>query len=203
MKHVLCFLLLLPVLVRAQEVAHRIEIKDLDSQVQQTPTIQVDGVKDKPVKPRYWLEIEAELEVETTDPSGYIPEISTKWYAIIKDDRTRKPIMVTGEFSFLEIRAKDKTAFVSAFIAPDTLEKITGKEKITEGDIESIALVVSGSGVMNTERHAPGLQMATSEQDSNWWSSGKYQTQGKSILSKAETPFSLLWTDRYPRVKQR
>lgn len=49
------------------ETAHRAKILNIEGQAQQTPEFQISGPKDKPTKPRYWIEIEAEVEVETTD----------------------------------------------------------------------------------------------------------------------------------------
>ena len=35
----------------AEEVAHRVEIRKIETQIQQTPEFQVSGVKDKPIDP--------------------------------------------------------------------------------------------------------------------------------------------------------
>ena len=185
----------------AEEVAHRVKIAKIETQIQQTPRFEAAGVKDKQFEPRYWLELEAELEVETTDPSGFIPELQTSWFAIIKDDRTGKPVQLTGKVAFRDVRTKDKKAYVIAYISPDTLEKITGKSRPGEGDVEAVALVVSGSGIVSDGRHAAGLQKATAEEDSKWWSSGRYQTMEGLIVAKGKTPFAPLWSDRYPFEK--
>jgi hypothetical protein len=185
----------------AEETSHKVVIKKLVPQIQQTPRIQASGVKDKPFDPRYWMEIEAELEVETTDPSGFIPELTTSWFAIVKDDRTGKPIALTGKVVFRDVRTKNKRAHVIAFIGPDTLEKLTGKDRPSEGDVEAVALTLSGPGILNDEKHAAGLQKATAKEESKWWSSGKYQTMDGLIVAKSKTPFASLWSDRYPFEK--
>jgi len=185
----------------AEEGAHKVKIVKLETQIQQTPKFEVGGVKDKQFEPRYWLEIEAELQVDTTDPSNFIPEVQTNWFAIIKDDRTKKAVQLTGKVTFREVRAKDKKAHVIAYISPDTLEKITGKSRPVEGDVEAVALIISGSGIVNDAKHAAGLQKATKEEDSKWWASGKYQTMEGLIIAKGDTPFAPLWSDRYPVEK--
>lgn len=182
----------------AQETANRVVIKKLAVQIQQTPIIQAAGIRDKTVDPRYWMEIEAELEVETVPKDGFIPELRTNWYAIFKDKKSGKPVNVTGEVVYRDVRTKSGKAYVIAFISPDTLEKLTGKEEPNERDVESVALVVSGNGIINTGKHAEGLQKATEKEESKWWTSDKYEKMPGLIMAKSKTPFSLLWTDRYP-----
>lgn len=156
------------------------------------------GKRDKTVDPRYWMEIEAELEVETVPKDGFIPELRTNWYAIFKDKKSGKPVNVTGEVVYRDVRTKSGKAFVIAFISPDTLEKLTGKEEPNERDVESVALVVAGNGIIHTGKHAEGLQKATEKEESKWWTSDKYEKMPGLIMAKSKTPFSLLWTDRYP-----
>lgn len=142
-------LLLIPVLfllsnpVSAQ-VAHRVEIKKIVTEVQQTPQFQVIGPKEKRITPRYWLEIEAELEVETTDPSKFIPELTVSWFAVVQtnDDGKEVSALLSGNCVFQNIRTADKKAIVSAYIEPDTLERLTGETKPSSGDFDSIALTI-------------------------------------------------------------
>lgn len=191
----------LPVL--AQEVQHKVEIKKIETRIQQTPRYEVDGIEDKPFDPRYWLEIEAELEIDTTDPTGFVPELETRWFAIVRQTtvaKGEKPknVMLTGEVTFRDLRAKDGEAHLIAFIGPDTLEKLTGEVRPREGDIEAVAVTVSGPGVLSDGSRAKGLEKATAKEDARWWAAGLYETLNDLIVAKSKTPFAPLWTDRHP-----
>ena len=191
----------------ANERAHRVEIKNIETEIQQTPDFQVNGLKNKKFNPRHWLEIEAELEVQTTDdkgqidPKGFIPEITASWYVIIRDKQSAKPVMLTGKVTFKEIRTKDKTAYLSVYISPDTLEKLTGENKPSDKDIEGVALVISGPGINSEDEHKKGLQKATVHEDKRWWIGSQYKTMEGNVLAKSKTPFASLWSDRYPVEK--
>jgi hypothetical protein len=86
--------------LEAAEIKHRAKIIKITSQIQQTPQFQFTGTKEKQVDPRYWLEIEAKIEVETTDPSGFIPELEAKWFAVILDKSTNKSVRLLGSTLF-------------------------------------------------------------------------------------------------------
>ena len=191
----------------AKEIAHKVVIKSIETVIQQTPEFQVNGIKNKKFNPRHWLEIEAELEVQTTndkgelDSKGFIPEITANWFVIIKDKESGKPMMLTGKVTFREIRTKDKKAYVSAYIRPDTLEKLTGENKPSDKDIEGVALVISGPGIVSEGEHKKGLQKATVHEDTQWWVTSRYKTVDGAVLAKSKTPFAPLWTDYYPIEK--
>jgi hypothetical protein len=195
----------------ADNPAHRVEIKSIAAQVRQTPRLQVEGAKAKPIPPRSWIEIEAEIKLDGPDKDDLIPELRTKWYAIVMDrshvdangKQTVNPKMLTGEVVFENVRAKEKRAYLVAYIAPDDLEKLTGKDRPGEGDVEAAALVISGKGILADPKHAPGLQKATAKQELKWWEGEKYPTMEGLIVPKSKTPFAPLWCDRYPSEKEK
>ena len=185
----------------AAEPAHRAEILEISGQTQQTPQFQISGAKEKSVKPRFWIEIEAVIEVETTDPSGFIPELQANWFAVIKDKNRGEPVRLTGTTTFKNIRTADKKVFISAYIEPDTLERFTGKSKPSDSDIEGFALTISGRGIVAEGKYARGLAKATAEEKAQWWVKWDKESLEGLIISKSKTPFAPLWTDRYPTEK--
>lgn len=187
--------------VEAQQQAHRVKILKIEAQNQQTPTFQVSGPREKPTKPRNWIEIEAEIEVETKDPSGFIPEFEARWFAVIKEKESGKPVRILGKAIFKNIKTADKKIFLSAYIDPDTLERITGSDRPSEADIEGYALTISGAGIVTDGDHAEGLTKATTEKEAKWWDTWKHQSLDGLIIPKSKTPFAPLWTDRYPTEK--
>lgn len=189
--------------LNAAEPVHRAKILRIEGQTQQTPEFQVSGPKDKSTKPRFWIEIEAEIEVETTDPSGYIPELEAQWYAVIKDknDKGDKAVRLIGKTTFKNIRTADKKVYLSAYIEPDTLERLTGSTRPNENDIEGYALKLSGPGIFTEGRHGEGLVKATAKEEAQWWDVWKNESLEGLIVPKSRAPFAPLWTDRYPTEK--
>lgn len=204
MKSILAIPLLLGscLILSAAEPPHRVKIREIRTEIQETPRFEVAGVKDKPFDPRYWLEIEAELEVETKAPDGFIPELRSNWFAIVLPKGEPKVKMLTGEVTFRNVRTKGGTAYISAYIGPDTLEKLTGADRPREGDIEAVALTVSGPNIINEGPHKAGLEAATAKEDTRWWTQGTYKTVPEAIVAKSQTPFAPLWSDRYPAEKE-
>lgn len=193
---------MMPGLCSAEDGQHRVKILKLTSLVQETPQFQVAGVKDKRIKPRHWLELEAELEVETTAKSKFIPAITAHWFAVVKDKaHNNEPVRLTGRVEFTDIRTKDRKIHISAYIGPDVLEKLTGANRPGESDIEGIALKIEGNGIVTDGKHAAGLVEATAEKKSRWWDTWGKKTLPGAILAKSKTPFAILWTDRYPAEK--
>ncbi|MFT6864564.1 MAG: hypothetical protein ACJAVK_003132 [Akkermansiaceae bacterium] len=186
---------------QAAKVAHRAEIKKISAQVQETPQFQVSGPKDKPITPRYWIEIEAEIEVKTTDPSGFIPEFQANWFAVIQDKTTDKSIRLDGKCLFKNLRTTDKKVIISAYIEPDTLERFTGKSKPSVADIEAFALTISGADIVSDGKYAEGIFDATVKKEAKWWVKWAHRTEAGLIVAKSKTPFAPLWTDRYPTEK--
>ena len=187
--------------LEAQQSAHRAKIIKIEGQSQQTPDFQVSGPKDKATNPRHWFEIEAEIEVETTDPSGFIPELEAQWFAVILDKSSKKPVRLLGKTTFKNLRTKDKKIIISAYIEPDTLERLTGSSRPSDNDIEGYALTISGAGIVSEGRHAEGLSKATAETKAKWWITWEGQSLDGLIVPKSKTPFAPLWTDRYPTEK--
>lgn len=185
-----------------EEPAHRAKILELKGQIQKTPELQFRGPKNKPAKQRDWIEIEAEVEVETTDDSGFIPELEASWFAVINDKHNNdKPVRLLGKTTFKNINTSNGNVFLSAYIEPDTLERFTGKARPNERDIEGFALTLSGPGIITKAPHDRGLTKATAEEESKWWLSWKHESFDHFIIPKSKTPFAPLWTDYYPTEK--
>ncbi|MDX1680387.1 MAG: Amuc_1102 family pilus-like protein [Akkermansiaceae bacterium] len=186
------------------EILHNVSIDDIELEVQPTPQYDVAGVKDKRFDLRQWIEIEIKLDVQTLEranPSGFIPELKIQWYAIMIDkfekNKGKEPKVLTGETTLININARDGVAYAAAYISPDTIERLTGKDRANENDLKAIAVIVSGDDL----KPNPGMLRVTAEEQSKWWSSGKYDTLEGKITPKSKSPFALLWMDRYPTEK--
>jgi len=190
------------------EPKHDVAIKDIKVEVIQSPQYSVSGTGSKRTDNRYWIEIEAELQTQTNHPNGFIPELQVEWYAIIQDQFHveggkigPKAKMLTGTATFKNIRAKDGTAYLSAYIEPDELEKLTGQEKPQPRVVMAAALVVSGTNVTPNPKllqKAIGVNSDSAASESPWWKRPDMIRLEGLILPKSKTPFAPLWSGRYP-----
>lgn len=175
--------------------------------MQDTPEFQVNGPRDKPRKPKGWLEIEAEVEVETTDPSGVIPEMKAEWFAVIMDHAKRSdnpkpsPVRLTGVVTYRNVDTEKRGIYLSAYVEPSLLKRLTLKPRPSDNDIEGLAVRVSGPGFVTTGKYGEEAVMANAKEETKWWDKWTRATLQEGIVPKSQTPFAPLWTDYYPTEK--
>jgi hypothetical protein len=183
----------------AQEM-HRITGGKVSFEMQQTPEFAVGGPRAKKTTPLEWLEIEVELEVKTLAKSGYIDQLDAEFFVGVKDaNDPKKPVLMTGKFSFAEIRATEERAWLSAYISPAALAKATGNRKPGKADIVAVGVSVSGGGI--TKPFVDSVGIPPKRDGQQWWEEPRFNRQDGAILPKSKTPFAALWTDRYPLNK--
>lgn len=179
--------------VQAQ-VQHQIRRAKITPSMQQTPQFQVSGPKDKRTTPLEWLEIEVELDLETIEKSGFIDSLDCTFYVALKDAVANKTLVLEDKFTFTEINARDKKAWLVAYVSPATLAKTLGKDRPMLGDVEAAAVNITGGGL-----RAP-ITEKTGGPD-GWWTSAKVDRKNGLLLPKSKTVFAPLWGDRHPRTK--
>ena len=162
----------------------------------QSPNINVSGAS-KSYRPKDWLEIEVELEISKWKPKlidEYVDGISVKWWVVVKG-QDRKTYLVEKTVQHVNI-PEDEKVFTSVYLSPNTLRRITGKNKASEGDIEAVGGEIQLGGEM--------LGFFSHGKDKGWWRKplGSVERTTKfPLLNKDETPFKFLWYDRYAEIK--
>jgi len=174
------------------QVQHQIKSAKISYEMQQSPRYAAAGPKDKNWNPLDWLEIEIELDAETVNPSGYIDQLDVEYFVAVTDGQINRTVLLTDRISYLEVRASDRRAFLSAYVSPASLSKVTGKPKPGKSDISSVAAVITGPGLRTPVE-------ASSGGPKEWWKNPNLQRRDGLVLAKSKTPFAFLWTDRYPR----
>ncbi len=207
---VACILLATALVCHAQEAgSHYAKIDKIKASIQETPVFAFRGPDDQRVESRRWLQIDAELELATNEPSGIVPQLDAQWFVVIKDAATDKSVKLTGTVIYKDVRATmikvpdgkkhatptSKVLRLSAYVSPDTLQKITWKPSIKESDIEAVALVISGPSVSGKPEN---LQKASAQQETQWWNKDLNPVKEGAVIAKSKTPFAALWTDLYP-----
>lgn len=156
---------------------------------QKTPNFQAGDVKSKNVpNPRDWLEIEIEFEVDGPR-KAVVKDLLFRYYVGFRDTNGQ-PRVLMGDVKHVNIVTKEKTYSV-AYVAPSTLGEITGDfRKFQPSSVEAVGVEIYYNGV---------IVGGTTTTSGKFWESVSTQP---GVLGKAETPFALLWIDRYAETEK-
>jgi len=138
-----------------------------------------------------------ELDVDSKSPTKTIPEITATFYIALPNKSGQGNVMLTDRITFVNVRAHKGTAYLIAYVNPDTLTRFTGQEKARVNDILSAGVEIDGPGLSNAKRD----KMMGSTKAGAWWKEVSYPREQGMILPKGKTPFALLWFDRYPQTR--
>ncbi len=161
----------------------------------QSPTIS-DG-NSKKFRPKDWLEVEVKLKVQklADEPEDkYLDEIKVNWHIVVKG-QDRKAYKISKTVTHVNIPT-DEEVYVSIYLSPNTLKRITGKEKASKSDLEAIGGEIELKGSM--------VGFFSHGEKAGWWRKalkGVEATSKFPLLNKTQTPFAPLWYDRYAEVK--
>lgn len=156
-----------------------VKLGKVQPEVVKTPEFNLSSGPQKRSKPGQWLEVEIEYETKPED----IQELTFKFTILIEKQ------LIDGEVTYVNIpKARDHYAVM--YVAPRSLEKLTGGKPLTSASIENVWVEVLNQGlsldkashrpgVVPSLRHVPGL-----------------------VQHKDETPFAPLWYDRYEVIKK-
>ena len=170
-----------------------VKIKEMELEVQKTPQFQAGGVNDKNIpNPRDWLELEVEFEVDVRAPDNtVVPELMFKYYVGFRDKSGNNRCLM-GEVKHKNVMVGEE-AYSAVYISPDTLGEITGEYRSFQtSDVAGYGIEVYYNGVL------VGLSSSVSGNNKFWES----MSTSPGILAKHDTPFALLWIDRYADVEK-
>lgn len=165
-----------------------VDVKQPAFDAQKTPNFQAGDVKNKDIpNPRDWLEIEVEFEVK--GPRGaVIKDLLFRYYVGFRDT-SGTPRVLSGDVKHINLVAGEKL-FSAAYVSPNTLGEITGDfRRFQPNAVEAVGVEVYYNGVIVGGTTTKG----------KFWEAISPQP---GVLGKAETPFALLWIDRYADVEK-
>lgn len=167
-----------------------VKVGKLTYDAQKTPNFQAGDVKGKDVpNPRDWLEIEVEFEVKGPK-DAIIKELMFRYYVGFKDS-AGQPRILTGDVNHINVVAGEKT-YSAAYVAPSVLGEITGNfRRFQPTSVQAVGVEIYYNGVIVGRETSLGGGRT-------FWEGG---TQ-PGVLGKADTPFALLWIDRYAEVQK-
>jgi hypothetical protein len=147
-----------------------------------SPEYQIMGGPQKRAKIGTWLEVEVEFETLMDD----IPELKFDYTVQIENK------LLTGSVTHVNI-PKGKDHYSVVYIAPRTLEKLTGGKPLTSASVQNVQVTITS---------ADGVQLADGFLRPP--QGGKLPNLPKTpnlVLNKNETPFAPLFYDRYEAIK--
>ncbi len=145
-----------------------------------TPEFQITGGQNKRYKLGDWLEVEVEFETKPED----VDELTFK-YTILFEKK-----LLDGEVTHVSI-PKGRDHYSVMYVAPRTLDRLTGGKAITPGSIENIWIEVSRQGqVLDKASFRPGAVPNVPHLTGY-------------VMNKSETPFAALYFDRYEAIKHK
>jgi hypothetical protein len=155
-------------------------ITRIEPQGVKTPEFNITSGPTKRTKVGTWLEVEVEFETKAEDT----PELVFA-YTIMVENK-----LLTGTVTHINI-PKGREHYSVMYIAPRSLEKLTGGKALTASSIQNVWIEIrSSDGVVIDKKGAP----------KNLEPPNLQRIPGM-VLNKMETPFAPLFFDRYEAIK--
>ncbi len=167
-----------PVVVTARNV----KIEKIAPAVVGTPEFTITNTPPKRSTLQKWLEIEVEFEIAGVE---LVDELTFKFDVLISGK------LYPGEVTHVNI-PKGRERYTVMYISPRNLDRITAGKQLNAAMIENIWITISKQG------QALAL---SSLKDKNARAVPNLPQFPGLLTPKSETPFSVLWTDRYEAVK--
>ncbi len=157
-----------------------------------------DGAK-KNFKPKEWLEMEMKLKVALApEPkSETCDRLTVKWYVLVEDpDKPGTWLLLSKDIEHVNIPLNDDV-YCSIYLSPASVKRLTGSDRAVKRLVEAVGYEV----LVNGAKVASG----TSKFGDGWWNASSpkmkiTRSTAVPLLNKSETPFSIMWWDRYAEI---
>lgn len=166
-----------------QVTARNVKIEKIQPAIVGTPEFNISNTPPKRSQPQKWMEIEVEFAVDDIE---IVDELTFKFDVLLNGK------LYPGEITHVNI-PKGKERYTIMYISPRNLDRITGGKQLTPGMIENVWVSITKQGQ---------VLAVSSMKDKTGRTPVPNKPQFPGLLTpKSETPFSVLWTDRYEAVK--
>ena len=181
----------------------RVKVKDVKLEQQMTPDYLPRGVTEKRWKPKQWLELDTELDVDVANDlggkEGVFPALEIKYFVGLnaKSKDGSKNIVLTSTITYENVPASrpGEAAHALAYITPSALKLALKKDNGGKADVVAIGLEVHAGGQMLKDAFY-------SNKGGAWWvgadkqpDNARFEFQAGAVISKGKTPFAPLWAD--------
>lgn len=157
------------------------------------------GGKQKNFKAKEWLEMEIKIKVALNPQpkSETCDKLMMKWYVLVEDpDKTGAWLLLTKDVEHVNIPLNEDV-YCSTYLSPASIKRLTGSDRALKRVVEAVGYEV----LVNGTKVASG----TSKFGDGWWNASSpkmkiSRSEAVPLLNKTETPFSIMWWDRYAEV---
>ncbi len=189
-----CLTAFLPVTAVAQAAKATTEKPSFDD----LPSPEFGGTKNKSFKPKNWLEVEAKfnLAMRPEPKSGIAERVLVKWYVAVQDpERSGRYLLLTKDVNHVNVPLNEDV-YTSVYLSPGSLRRLTGSDRAGKRAVHMVGFEI----LVNGEK----VGQETSQGEAGWWNTASdriSRSETVPLLSKADTPFSNMWWDRYAEVE--
>ena len=163
------------------------------------PSPEVNSGKAKSFKPKDWLEVEVSIKIPAANAeqkkAGFLNQVTVKWYVAMDNPDAKGVIKLTKTINHINVPV-DEEIYSSVYMSPSAIKRLTGKDKAGKTAVKAVGVEVLVDGVKVGE--------AAEKQKIGWWNAGSLSDQSDKfpLLNKNETPFAMLWWDRYAEIQK-
>jgi hypothetical protein len=155
-----------------------VKIGKVSPEVVKTPEFTYQGGPQKRSKIGQWLEVEVEYETK----ADMIDELTFSYKMLINGK------LLVGDVTYVSI-PKGRDHYAVAYIAPRSLENLMGGKQLNAAAIQGIWVDCTHQGQLLSQGALKPSQVPNLPQVPGF------------ILNKSQTPFSILFWDRYEALK--
>lgn len=178
----------------------RVKVKKMDVAQQYTPDYKGTGVTEKRWRPKQWLEIDTEIDVDVArdlgGKEGTYPALDFKYFvALNAKNKEGKTIVLTGKVTFENIPASKGGDYshTLAYVTPATMKGVLKKDLVGKADVAAAGVQIEAGGT---------VLAAHADKGAIWWIGAdkqpdqtKFEFQDGGVIPKSKTPFAPLWAD--------
>jgi hypothetical protein len=160
---------------------------------------QFSGGKQKAFKPKNWLEIEAKIKLAMSpEPASQTADkVMVRWFVAVKNpDKANTYLLLTKDVEHVNVPLNEDV-YISIYLSPSSIKRLTGSDRAGKSIVELVGYEVLVNGSKVAEE--------TNKSKSGWWNSASpsiSRSDTVPLLTKPQTPFGIMWWDRYAEVVQ-
>lgn len=177
----------------------QVQVADVGNlQFEELPSPDMNVTRIKKFRPKDWLEVEASMEIppqnRVHEEVGFLDRVMVRWYVAMIEEASGKPMLLTTDVNHVNVEV-DEEVYTSIYISPNTLKRLTGRDRAAKTAIEAIGLEIFVDGVK--------VGQASEGKKAGWWESAALARGDRFPLqNKNQTPFKMLWWDRYAEIEE-
>lgn len=156
------------------------------------------GGSQKSFRSKDWLEAEVKFRVQASNSDEkFVDSVTVRWYVAIENPQGKGFLLLKKEIEHVNVPVGEDV-YTSVYLSPNSIKRISGRERAGK----SILSHVGGEIIVNGTVPVKDSGLFSSKGKPGWWNAAGLVAFDKiPLLNKSETPFSILWWDRYAEIK--